>query len=135
MIEYILSYAIRTVIIYFYAGWALSKSFSLLAVVVQVVAIWWLVDNVITPLLNQEDRDAFFSKIFSVDVLNLCLSIYYLFGGILLFFLYKYWNGLTTWYWKMLSLFIFLVAYNRIYFSIINMNDKQISEGFCACAM
>ena len=135
MIEYIISYAIKAGVLYFYWKWAIPNNTNVIPFIIQIVAIWWLLDNVITPLLNQEDRDQFFSRIFSVDVLNLCLSIYYIIAGVLMYMLFDKWYKLTDWYTKVLSLFVFMIAYNRVYFAIVNMNSKQISEGFCACAL
>lgn len=133
--EYIISYAIKAVVIYWYYLWALQKNYSLLALIVQIVAIWWLLDNIIAPLFNQTDRDAFFKKIFSVDVLNLCLSIYYLFAGVCMYFLFGYWRDLDTAWKKIGALGVFMIAFNRVYFAILNMTNKELSEGFCTCAL
>ena len=135
MMEYIISYAIKAVIIYWYYTWALQKNFSLLALIVQIVAIWWLLDNIVAPLFNQNDRDAFFKKIFSVDVLNLCLSIYYLFAGVCMYFLFGYWRNLDAAWKKIGALGVFMIAFNRVYFAILNMTNKDLSEGFCTCAL
>lgn len=133
--EYIISYAIKAVVIYWYYTWALQKNFSLLALIVQIVAIWWLLDNIVAPLFNQDDRDAFFKKIFSVDVLNLCLSIYYLFAGVCMYFLFGYWRDLDAAWKKISALGVFMIAFNRVYFAILNMTNKDLSEGFCTCAL
>ena len=135
MMEYIISYAIKAVVIYWYYTWALQKNFSLLALIVQIVAIWWLLDNIVAPLFNQDDRDAFFKKIFSVDVLNLCLSIYYLFAGVCMYFLFGYWRDLDAAWKKIGALGVFMIAFNRAYFAILNMTNKDLSEGFCKHAL
>lgn len=135
MIEYIISYVIKAVVIYWYYTWAIQKNYSLLALIIQVVAIWWLLDNVITPLFNQEERDSFFKKIFSVDVLNLCLSIYYLFAGVCMYFLFSYWRDLDAAWKKIGALGAFMFVFNRAYFAVLNMANKELSEGFCSCAL
>lgn len=135
MMEYIISYAIKAVVIYWYYTWAINKNFSLLALILQIIAIWWLIDNIVTPLLNQEEREVFFSKIFSVDILNLCLSIYYFLAGAGMYFLYSYWNELDAAWKKVGALGVYMIAYNRLYFAILNMNNKELSEGFCACSL
>lgn len=135
MMEYIFSYAIKAIVIYWYYIWAVNKNYSLLALILQIVAIWWLIDNIIAPLLNQQERDAFFSKIFSVDVLNLCLSIYYFIAGAGMYLLYSYWSNLDSWWKKVGALFVYMIIYNRAYFAILNMSNKELSEGFCTCAL
>lgn len=137
MIEYIISYAIKSVLIYlcyYYAGEKYSN--SLVIIILEFIAIWWLFDNAIEPLIfNNENRNEFFSKVFSVNILNLCLSIYYILGGVIMALLYGPWKKLSSGFVKIIALFVYLIVYNRIYFSILDMANKELTEGFCACTL
>ena len=87
MIESIISYIIKTLLIYYYyITYGIRNNSRLLLVIVEIIAIWWIYDNAIHPLIfGNEDSSKFFSKIFSVNVLNICISIYYIIGGIIMY--------------------------------------------------
>lgn len=135
MIEYIISYAIKAIIIYLYYTWAFTMTSNVIALILQLIAIWWLIDNVLTPMFNSEERNAFFDKVFSVDILNICISIYYFIAGVLFYIFYDYWKDLDSGWKKVGSLGVFMILYNRLYFAIISMADKTMAEGFCACSL
>lgn len=135
MIEYIISYAIKAIIIYLYYTWAFTMTSNVIALILQLIAIWWLIDNVLTPMFNSEERNAFFDKVFSVDILNICISIYYFIAGVLFYMFYDYWKDLDSGWKKVGSLGVFMILYNRLYFAIISMADKTMAEGFCACSL
>lgn len=131
MIEYIISYAIKAIIIYFYYIWAVTKTSNLVALILQLIAIWWLIDNVLSPLFNKDQRNA----MMSVDVLNICISIYYFIAGFIMYILYGYWKDINNAWIKVGALGVFLILYNRLYYSILSMTDKTVAEGFCGCML
>lgn len=137
MIESIISYIIKTLLIYyFYVYYGLVENCKLCLLIIEVVAIWWLYDVAINPLIfGSEHSSEFFSKIFSVDILNICISVYYLIGGIIMYILWTYWADLKTTFAKMGTLFLFFVIYNRVYYSILDMTNKELKEGFCGCGL
>ena len=135
MIEYIISYAIKAVIIYWFYNWVNNKSFDQLGLILCIIAVWWIIDNIISPFFNQEEREAYFQKLFSIDILNLCLRIYYIIAGAGMYFLYSYWKDLDAAWKKIVTLGGYMLLYNRLYFAILNMNNKELSEGFCACSL
>ena len=137
MIESIISNIIKTLLIYYYyITYGIRNNSRLLLVIVEIIAIWWIYDNAIHPLIfGNEDSSKFFSKIFSVNVLNICISIYYIIGGIIMYLSWSYWNRIETPIVKIGSIFLFLYIYNRVYYSILNMTNDELKEGFCGCGL
>ena len=137
MIESIISYIIKTLLIYYYyITYGIRNNSRLLLVIVEIIAIWWIYDNAIHPLIfGNEDSSKFFSKIFSVNVLNICISIYYIIGVIIMFLSWSYLNRIETPIVKIGSIFLFLYIYNRVYYSILNMTNDELKEGFCGCGL
>lgn len=137
MIESIISYIIKTLLIYYYyITYGIKHNSRLLLVIIEIIAIWWIYDNAINPLIfGSENKTDFFSKIFSVDILNICISIYYIIGGIIMYLLWSYWVTIETPLGKMATIFLFLIIYNRVYYSILDMTNKELKEGFCGCGL
>lgn len=135
MLIYIASYVLKALIICWAYTVSLGYQFSLLALVIELVAIWWLLDNFIVPLFMPNEREKLFSRIFSVDILNICIGIYYIIGGLIMYFMYSPWDALKSTFMKITTLAIFLIAYNKIYYAILSVGSKQIAEGFCSCSM
>lgn len=137
MMESIISYIIKTLLIYYYyITYGINSNSRLILVIAEIIAIWWIYDNAINPLIfGNEDRSKFFSKIFSVNVLNICISIYYIIGGIIMYLLWSYWNRIETPLVRISTIFLFLYIYNRVYYSILNITNDELKEGFCGCGL
>ena len=52
-----------------------------------------------------------------------------------MYFLFGYWRDLDAAWKKIGALGVFMIAFNRAYFAILNMTNKNLSEGFCTCAL